>query len=112
VEEITTKTGNFKKFAVFVRMLVSALQQKSDSVFVDLLTYHDLVGRQSGWLYHPPPPPPAKSKIHLLHVHILLVQEMLKARKMGQPSTSQANVSRGLVPLDFCIACLCLELTT
>lgn len=44
VEEITHKTGNFKKFAVFVRMLLSALQQRSDSVFVDLLTYSDLVG--------------------------------------------------------------------
>ena len=43
VEEITTKTGNYKKFAIFVRMLLSALQQRSDSVFVDLLTYSDLV---------------------------------------------------------------------
>ncbi len=39
IEDITAKTGNFKKFPVFVRMLLSALKQASDSVFVDLLTY-------------------------------------------------------------------------
>lgn len=42
IEDITSKTGNFKKFPVFVRMLLSGLQQGSDSVFVDLLTYADL----------------------------------------------------------------------
>lgn len=39
VEDITAKTGNFKKFSVFHKMLTSALRQASDSVFVDLLTY-------------------------------------------------------------------------
>eukprot|EP00891_Asterochloris_glomerata_P001148 jgi/Astpho2/1148/fgenesh1_pg.00021_%23_10_t len=42
VEDITAKTGNFKKYAVFVKMLLAALRQGSDSVFVDLLTYADL----------------------------------------------------------------------
>lgn len=42
VEGITAKTGNYKKFSVFVRMLVSAIHQESESVFVDLLTYADL----------------------------------------------------------------------
>uniref|UniRef100_A0A061QVB8 Coiled-coil domain-containing protein 61 n=1 Tax=Tetraselmis sp. GSL018 TaxID=582737 RepID=A0A061QVB8_9CHLO len=42
IEDITSKTGNFKKYPVFVRMLLSALKQGSDSVFVDLLTYADL----------------------------------------------------------------------
>jgi hypothetical protein len=42
VEDITHKTGSFKKFGVFVRMLASAVLQQSDSVFVDLLTYQDL----------------------------------------------------------------------
>eukprot|EP00775_Hariotina_reticulata_P002480 gene2480-2784_t len=42
VEDITSKTGNFKKFAVFVRMLQSAVLQQSDSVYIDLLTYQDL----------------------------------------------------------------------
>ena len=42
IEDISAKTGNYKKFAVFVRMLASATRQESDSVFVDLLTYSDL----------------------------------------------------------------------
>ena len=42
VEEICAKTGNFKKFAVFVRMLATAFARNSQSVFVDLLTYADL----------------------------------------------------------------------
>jgi hypothetical protein len=42
VEDITSKTGSFKKFSIFVRMLQSAVLQQSDSVFVDLLTCQDL----------------------------------------------------------------------
>ena len=42
MEDITSKTGNFKKYSVFVKMLVSAVLEESDSVFIDLLTYEDL----------------------------------------------------------------------
>ena len=42
IEDITQKTGNFKRFAVFVRMLRKALTGESPSVFVDLLTTQDL----------------------------------------------------------------------
>lgn len=42
IEEITRKTGNYKRFPIFVRMLFSALTQQSESVFIDLLTYADL----------------------------------------------------------------------
>lgn len=42
LEDITRKTGNFKKFSLFVKMLSTALLNKSDSVFVDLLTFTDL----------------------------------------------------------------------
>lgn len=42
IEDITSKTGNYKKYPVFLRMLMSALKQGSESVFVDLLTYADL----------------------------------------------------------------------
>jgi coiled-coil domain-containing protein 61 len=42
VEDITSKTGSFKKFSIFVRMLQSAVLQQSDSVFIDLLTCQDL----------------------------------------------------------------------
>ena len=42
IEDITTKTGNFKKFGVFHKMLVAAVVDQSESVFIDLLTYADL----------------------------------------------------------------------
>jgi hypothetical protein len=42
IEEITHMTGNFKTFNVFLSMLLSSLEQNSDSVLVDLLTYADL----------------------------------------------------------------------
>lgn len=43
IEEITHKTGNFKKFSVFLKMLVTSMSpQGSDTVFIDLLTYNDL----------------------------------------------------------------------
>ena len=44
IEEVTQKTGNFKKFSVFVKMLCTSLtrDQRSETVFADLLTYSDL----------------------------------------------------------------------
>ena len=39
LEDVTTKTGNFKKFTVFVKMLLNSLENASESVFCDLLTY-------------------------------------------------------------------------
>lgn len=42
IEELTGKTGNFKRFAVFARMVHSAVTQASDSVTLDLLTPSDL----------------------------------------------------------------------
>ena len=47
VEEITRKTGSFKKFALFVQMLEAALGDESESVFVDVLTYADLQALKS-----------------------------------------------------------------
>lgn len=42
IEELTRKTGNFKKFPVFLNMLESAITKLSKSVILDLLTYEDL----------------------------------------------------------------------
>ena len=42
VEAIAEKTGNPKRFPVFLRILFSAIRQESSSVFIDLLTYQDL----------------------------------------------------------------------
>ena len=47
IEEITHKTGNSKKFAVFLKMLQAALQQQGESVFLDILTYADLQALKS-----------------------------------------------------------------
>ncbi len=46
IEDVTRKTGNFKRFGVFVKMLVSALESSSDAVHLDLLTYADLVSQR------------------------------------------------------------------
>ena len=42
VEEITHKTGSFKKFDVFVKMLHAALLADEQDVHLDVLTYADL----------------------------------------------------------------------
>ena len=42
IEELTRKTGNYKKFPIFLNMLESALTKSSESVILDLLTYEDL----------------------------------------------------------------------
>ena len=42
IEEITHKAGNFKKFAVFTKMLVSSLAEENEHVNIDVLTYADL----------------------------------------------------------------------
>ncbi|ETO12501.1 protein required for templated centriole assembly [Reticulomyxa filosa] len=42
IEEITTKTGNYKTFETFSEMLYNALDETNKSVFIDLLTYQDL----------------------------------------------------------------------
>ena len=42
VEEMSLKTGNFKKFTLFIKMLSSALSKSSEHVFIDLLTFEDL----------------------------------------------------------------------
>ncbi|KAJ3185961.1 Coiled-coil domain-containing protein 61 [Gaertneriomyces sp. JEL0708] len=42
IEEITTKTGNFKRFTVFVEMLLSSFSKSSQTVHLDFLTIDDL----------------------------------------------------------------------
>lgn len=42
IEGITQKTGNAKKFPVFVKMLMGAINQASETVFIEILTAHDL----------------------------------------------------------------------
>ncbi|GBG33845.1 Coiled-coil domain-containing protein 61 [Hondaea fermentalgiana] len=42
VEGITRKTGNFKRFTVFCKMLLAAMTDPSDSLYADILTLQDL----------------------------------------------------------------------
>ncbi|CAD8097309.1 unnamed protein product [Paramecium primaurelia] len=42
IEEITSKTGNYKKYPTFIKMLQSAIKNQTDSVYIDILTFQDL----------------------------------------------------------------------
>lgn len=42
LEENSQKTGNFKKYPVFVQMVMAAINGSNDSVELDLMTYSDL----------------------------------------------------------------------
>lgn len=42
IEELTRKTGNYKKFPIFLNMLESAVTKSSEAVTLDLLSYMDL----------------------------------------------------------------------
>ena len=50
VERLTRQTANFKKFALFVKMLGAAQMSSSDSVWIDLLTFDDLQVRRGDGL--------------------------------------------------------------
>ncbi|KAK9801914.1 hypothetical protein WJX73_002928 [Symbiochloris irregularis] len=58
IEEIASKTGSFKTYALFVKMLLTSLKRQSGTVVTDLLTYRDLHQLQQG-AGPPPPPEPA-----------------------------------------------------
>lgn len=42
IETLTQKSKSFKKFPIFLRMLISAVENTSESVVIDLLTYQEL----------------------------------------------------------------------
>jgi coiled-coil domain-containing protein 61 len=42
IETLTQKSKSFKKFPIFLKMLLSGLDATSDSVIIDLLTYQEL----------------------------------------------------------------------
>ena len=48
IEEIASKTGSFKTYALFVKMLLTSLKRQSGTVVSDLLTYRDLHQLQQG----------------------------------------------------------------
>lgn len=66
IEELTSKTGNFKQFAVFLNMLESAITKSSDTVSLDLLTYADLEAMRNRKLgaREPSPAKPPSRQLH------------------------------------------------
>lgn len=42
LEERTHRAGSFKKYNVFLKMFLSAITQQSESVFIDILSPHEL----------------------------------------------------------------------
>ncbi|KAM3147762.1 hypothetical protein pb186bvf_000090 [Paramecium bursaria] len=47
IEEITKKTGNPRKFQIFLNMLQSAITKQNDNVFYEVLTFQDLENLKS-----------------------------------------------------------------
>jgi len=65
IESVTSKTGSFKRFDVFVKMFQGALWRQADTVFLDLLTHADLevlrARKQGGAAAAAAAPPPPTS---------------------------------------------------
>ena len=62
LEEITRKTGNYKKYQVFLKMLITAITKSSESVYVDVLTHHDIEMQNARRSTHKPTTDPAIAK--------------------------------------------------
>jgi hypothetical protein len=70
IEALTKKTENSKKFAVFVKMLSTALSRANETVFIDLLTTADLEmlkARKTGLIAYT-----SRSPLPLCLIHPLL----------------------------------------
>ena len=48
IENITKKTGSFKRYVVFLDMLTEAIKDAAEHVYVELLTYADLLALKHG----------------------------------------------------------------
>ena len=48
IETVTRKTGSFKEYHVFLEMLADAMADRTDHVYLELLTYSDLLALKTG----------------------------------------------------------------
>ena len=48
IENVTRKTGSFKDYSVFLEMLEDAIADETDHVYIELLTYSDLLALKTG----------------------------------------------------------------
>jgi len=104
IEDITGKTGNFKKYPVFVKMLLSAITEESESVFVDLLTYADLemLKNRKGRSQAAPPSrahPPGNNKRYLILTYAAEFDRVhyplpLLFEENPEPAALQATIRR------------------
>ncbi|CAD8169395.1 unnamed protein product [Paramecium pentaurelia] len=42
IEEISSKTGNYKKYPTLIKMLQSAIRNQTETFYIDILTFQDL----------------------------------------------------------------------
>ena len=48
IEDLTKKTGSFKRYTVFLDMLTEAIKDSAEHVYIELLTYSDLIALKNG----------------------------------------------------------------
>ena len=102
---MTLKSYSFKKFGVFVRMLLTALRRTSDSVSLDMLTHDDLErvrARSNDDGLPVSSGPPAKGKRYLILTYVAeydKVQYPLPLRFEEQSDINRLQVGDGSVML-------------
>eukprot|EP01116_Phalansterium_solitarium_P018935 TRINITY_DN5161_c0_g1_i1.p1 TRINITY_DN5161_c0_g1~~TRINITY_DN5161_c0_g1_i1.p1 ORF type:complete len:421 (+),score=178.47 TRINITY_DN5161_c0_g1_i1:91-1353(+) len=88
IEDITTKTGNFQRFAAFARMLAAGLSGSSDAVVIDLLTYDDLERmkqRQAAEAGAAPPARSAEAAARNKHKRYLILTSIVDLDRVHYP---------------------------
>ncbi|KAJ3296152.1 hypothetical protein HDU79_007406 [Rhizoclosmatium sp. JEL0117] len=63
IEDVTKKTGNFKRFSVFAEMVQAALEESAPGLALDLISAADLVGAA---VTHTLPPVVAHERLYLV----------------------------------------------
>lgn len=113
VEAMAAKTGSARRFPVFVKMLLAALRPGSSSgsgrsgaaaaagggsggVFLDLLTYRDLVRP----LTHQPPHTPSSPPLTTAKYQNHKTQELLKQRGRPQPAGAGSATASSAARVD------------
>ncbi|OMJ78693.1 hypothetical protein SteCoe_21459 [Stentor coeruleus] len=65
IEDLTSKTGNFKQYKVFCKMLLSGLEKTSQSVIIDVLTQEEFENIRSE------PKPGRNLKLYMIMTYIV-----------------------------------------
>lgn len=97
---MTRKTGNFKSFPVFVRMLSTGLSGASDAVLVDVLTSADLELLKAKKAGHRPPPaaaaaPLAKDKRYIILTYAVEFDRCVRRAAGAVPTRAHVRARSG-----------------